>query len=408
MTPDSPVHGPTRRRRGTVTALAVFLLALTAGCGSSEMSDSGGAPAGPASAGEAAAAPDAAGGAGLGDARNLRSGARDKALPQAAPGEGGTAATGASPAAGSGGTAARARIIRTAEVTIEVKDLRTSAARVRAMAESLDGYVSSETTGYRARASQEPSEEDEDTEVRERASAGEAVLVLRIPEAKLATAVDYASGVGEVLTRTSASEDVTTRIADLDSRIKTQRASVKRVRELLDEAGSLKDVVLLEEELTRREADLDALVAGLASVSDRADLSTLTVVLRTPQAREEDDDDDEPGFVEGLESGWKAVLVSTQAVLTVLGALLPIVVVLTLLGLPFALYLRRRHQRRPRPTTAHLAGHAPAAPGQPQVTVPQMPYGTPQQPVAPAQQTPPAPPAAGAPGHGPTPPQPPA
>ena len=60
------------------------------------------------------------------------------------------------------------------------------------------------------------------------------------------------------LDRTAKAEDVTDQVVDVDSRIKSQRASVARVRELMDRATKLSDVVELEGELSNREADLEA------------------------------------------------------------------------------------------------------------------------------------------------------
>jgi hypothetical protein len=60
-------------------------------------------------------------------------------------------------------------------------------------------------------------------------------------------------------------------------------------------------------------------------------------------------------FVEGLESGWHAVTASTAVVLTVLGAVLPVAVVVAVLGAPVLWWLRRR-----RPVVAPVP--PPAAP----------------------------------------------
>jgi hypothetical protein len=189
------------------------------------------------------------------------------------------------------------------------------------------------------------------------AHPGQSLLVLRVPEPSLDQALAQISGpagVGKELSRSANAQDVTGDLADLQSRVATQRASVERIRALLGKAGSLRDVVLLESEVTKREADLEALEARRAALADRADLATLTVDLRTAAAVvTPPEEKKQNAFLEGLNSGWDAVVASMTVILTVLGALLPLAIVLVLVGGPVLWVLRRR--RRPVPPAAPAA-----------------------------------------------------
>ena len=282
------------------------------------------------------------------------------ALPAAA----GTVAPTAS--AGSTGSAtATARLIRTAQVTVEVSgQLNVAVAQVKQVAKRYGGQVASETTGLGDQAAQPSSTSSPDaasgsTGPGTSVQRGESLGVLRVPEPKLdeaLAALTDSPGLpgGKVLSQTSSSQDVTGDIADLGSRVASQRASLERVRALMTRATSLQDVVTLESELSRRQADLEALEARLATLSDQADLSTLTVLLRTPGVAPAQPD---TGFLAGLRSGWHALQASTTAVLTVLGALLPVAVLAVVIGWPVLRYLRRRAGRRVAAT--------PPAPGWP-------------------------------------------
>ena len=248
---------------------------------------------------------------------------------------------------GTGVTPVQPRLIRTAEISIEVKDLSFGAARVRQVAQQFGGRVESETTGYSTDAAIKQAGDGTPLQ----AGAGQSIIVLRIPEPKLDAAIrQVAAGTqGKVLSQTSSSQDVTGNIADLSSRVATQRASVNRVRALMSQATRLQDVVLLEHELATREADLESFESRLAALSDQADLSTLTVSLRTPAAAPAAEKKDS-GFMAGLRHGWHAVEVSTGVVLTVLGALLPVLVALALIASPgWILWRRRRRLGRPGP-----------------------------------------------------------
>jgi cell division protein FtsB len=320
-----------------LAACALALVGCSAGSASSGASSQ--------SAADAARAPEMASGAAGGSAV-----AAPAAVPSAAAAKvgslGGTAA-------GAGQATVNVRLVRTADVVIEVDQLPTSAARVRAAAEGAGGSVASETTSYSLTAlptaesgssaasdgGQSPIPADSP------ARPGESVIVLRVPVATLDAVIAKVVAVGKELGRTSSSVDVTADLADLGSRVKSQQASVDRIRLLMSRATSLQEVVLLESELSRRQADLDALAARQASLADRADLSTLTVTLRTPEAKVATPNEN-PGFVSGLKDGWRAVVKSTAVVLTVLGALLPLLVVAAIIGGPVWWAVRRRQRRR--------------------------------------------------------------
>jgi hypothetical protein len=229
------------------------------------------------------------------------------------------------------------RVVRTAEVVVQVDgELSAAAARVRAIAQSVGGSVANETTTYA------------DTGHAAKAGRpGESVLVLRVPTDTLDRTLSLltgAGGIGKELSRSSTSQDVTGDLADLQSRVTTQRASVARVRALLARATSVQEVVSIESEVTKRESDLEAAEARQAVLADRADFATLTIDLRMPAlVPPPPPPPQKPNpFVDGLASGWHAVTASTAVVLTVLGALLPVAVVIAVLGAPVLWWLRRR------------------------------------------------------------------
>ncbi|MGV9631949.1 DUF4349 domain-containing protein, partial [Streptomyces sp. NPDC003487] len=219
------------------------------------------------------------------------------------------------------------RIIRTASLTVRVKDVAKALDGARAAAESAGGYVGDETTTR-----------DEDGGEQTR-------LVLRVPVARYDAVLTEVQGAGRLLERTSKAQDVTDQVVDVESRIRSQRASVARVRELMDRAAKLSDVVELEGELSRRQADLEALLARQASLKDRTALATITLSLHgtpVPEAAE----DDTPGFVDALTAGWQAFLTMLRWIAVALGATLPFLAVAALLLLTWLRLVRARPRSR--------------------------------------------------------------
>ena len=62
--------------------------------------------------------------------------------------------------------------------------------------------------------------------------------------------------------------------------------------------------------------------------------------------------DDDSGFFAGLDSGWHGLKTFGEGLATVLGALLPWMVVAAVLAIPAVPLLRRYRRRAPSPTAA--------------------------------------------------------
>ncbi|MGW2703350.1 DUF4349 domain-containing protein [Streptomyces sp. NPDC001340] len=224
-------------------------------------------------------------------------------------------------------------IIRTASLTVEVQDVPKALEAARTTAESAGGYVGKESTSR-------------DTEGHEQTR-----VVLRVPTEKYDEVLADLQGSGKLVERTAKAEDVTDQVVDVDSRIKSQRASVARIRELMDKATKLSDVVTLEGELSSREADLEALLAQQASLKDRTSLATITLALsETPVKKAAEDDT--PGFVDAVSGGWHVFVTMLRWIALALGAVLPFTALAALLALLWLRIVRPRLPRHTQPTPA--------------------------------------------------------
>ncbi|MFJ9175601.1 DUF4349 domain-containing protein [Streptomyces sp. NPDC102360] len=207
-------------------------------------------------------------------------------------------------------------VIRTAHLSVRVKDVPDALDKARTAAEDAGGMVGDETT-------------DRDGHGHERSR-----VTLRVPQESYEDVLDQLAGSGRLLERNVTAKDVTDQVVDVDSRIKSQRASVARVRELMDRAEKLSDVVTLEGELGTRQSELEALLAQQDSLKDRTSLATITLRLTetsTPPA------DDDPGFLDALSAGWNAFVTALKWIAIALAAVLPFA---ALLGAATFVYLR--------------------------------------------------------------------
>ena len=265
-------------------------------------------------------------------------------------------AAGDATAAGGGVTTvdpavAAMKVVRRASLGVRVEDVEKAATEVRAVAAELGGIVEAENI------STDPDSPDPEDPEPAAGVVSHGTITVSVPSSKLDTALDRLAGVGTVLDRSVTTENVTTQYADTESRVKSARASVERVRALMSEATKLADVVTLEAELSRRTGDLEALESQLAALEGQVARSPVTVSLTTAPTLPASDDD--TGFLAGLAAGTEAFMISVRVLLTVLGALLPFAAAGAVIIVPVALWWRRSR----RPATAPPAG--PTAPSTP-------------------------------------------
>ncbi|MFE1320993.1 DUF4349 domain-containing protein [Kitasatospora phosalacinea] len=324
-------------RAGTAAAVAAVL--LLAGCSaSSDHSESAAAPAAAAPAEGGAQAQDKAP-AGV-------PGKADGAVGSGA-GNDGADAAGTTGTAGNAGTAqaANRQIAYQAKLTLRVDavdDARTEAVDLVTRA---GGYVAEENLrGGKGDSTQ-------------------STLTLKVPSAAYQATLDGLGKLGTRLALSSQADDLTEQIADVDSRLKSMRASVDRVRALMADAKTLSEVVSLEGELTRRESDLESLQRRQQELSARTSLSTVTLELMAPYQTHVEPKKKETGFWasvgDGLSNGWEALVGLVRALLVALAAVAPFLVLLA----PLAWLLRRRlrARRTGSPAVPPRPAHAPDA-----------------------------------------------
>jgi hypothetical protein len=178
-------------------------------------------------------------------------------------------------------------------------------------------------------------------------------VTLRIPAGSYDDIMGRLGSIGTVTNEAEATEDVTSQLIDVSSRLQTMQASVDRLRALMTDAQSMKDVIALESELTQREADLESLERQQASLKDQVALSTITVTVNADAAKvatAAEPKVERAAFVAGLIAGWHGLQAVGRVVAAVAGALLPFlpaIAVVVALG-----WLGVRRTRRARAATA--------------------------------------------------------
>ncbi|MFT4295716.1 MAG: DUF4349 domain-containing protein [Micropruina sp.] len=240
------------------------------------------------------------------------------------------AGEGAAPAASLApeeGTPDQRQVVRTGAMSLRCTDLNATAEQLRQLAQSMDGYVASESIGA-------------DTD----SASGGSRIVFSVPAANLDRFMAEAAKLGDLVTRSVTARDVTEQVVDVEARIRTLRESISRIRALMDKAGSITEIARVEEELTRRQSELEALLAKQKALKNQVERAPVTVSLLRPGQVETQNP-----FLVGLSQGWDALQNSIAVLLTLVGGLLPFVLIGGAIGWPTVRRFRRR-SATPKPT----------------------------------------------------------
>lgn len=223
-------------------------------------------------------------------------------------------------------TVADRSIIRTAYISLRVDAVDTAVRQVRDLTRASQGLIVSENV----------SGTDGDAY---------ASVTVQVPAGSLDPYLEQVQALGTVDSLDVSAQDVTTQVVDLDARIDALQTSIDRLTTLLAEADRVEDLLAVETELTRRQAELDSLTAQRTYLADQVAMSTVTVSL-SPVTRVADVDT--PGFLSGLSSGWSALIALVGYGFTALGFLLPFLLIAGVIAIPLTWLLVRQARRRRR------------------------------------------------------------
>ena len=231
-------------------------------------------------------------------------------------------------------------IIYTAQLTVRAANVSSAAARATQITEGVGGYVSNET------ASADPDHPSEAT----------ATVQLKIPVASYpATLGQLAGGLGTQLSLQEQAQDVTEQVADVNSQVASDQAAIVQLRVLLSHAGSVNDLLSVQDQINNEESTLEGMQAQQRALSHETSYATVTLTILGPKAKPVVHRPKAPPSLSGgLGAGWHALRVTLSWTLAFLGAIAPFAAIAAIAG--YAIYRARRRMLRRRP-----APH-PAAP----------------------------------------------
>jgi hypothetical protein len=235
-------------------------------------------------------------------------------------------------------------IIYTANMTVRIRgDVTVAASLAKADVTDAGGYVSSE----------------QQIIPQSKHGIPQVNLELKIPAAQFSPTLAKLAKLGRRLSFSQHAQNVTQQVADVNSRVTSADSAISQLRALLRKAGSVGELLSVQNQINNQESNLEALLAQQRALTHETSYATVTVMLVGHHARVvKEHKKTSHGFLAGLRGGWHALGLVVGWALTALGSALPFLIPAGLIGAIAFESRRRLARRKTRPATEPPAASA--------------------------------------------------
>jgi len=215
-------------------------------------------------------------------------------------------ATSASGESGSGTSAIETKIIKTASLTIEVKDVPGSVEFLKNLATRNRGYISSTNiqNNYNNRLT--------------------GSVIIRVPAAEFDTTLTGVKAIGTVKSASTQGQDVTEEYVDLQAQKTSYQNQLAQYNEIMKKAVKVEDVITVQQQIDRVQKELNRLEGRLRYLDSRIDLSTITVNLQEPEPV---GGDTGHNFVSTINEGISGFFGMIDVVIIIFFTFLPLIII---------------------------------------------------------------------------------
>lgn len=218
-----------------------------------------------------------------------------------------------------------AKIIYTANLTLETRDYDTARAALDAALSDADGYM-------------ESSSEYTNTD-----STRSVSLTLRVPQDSYKSFLAAAAQSGSVTYQNQQAEDITTRYMDTEARLASLTAQRTRLQELQAQADTLADLLEIESSLSDVQYQIESWQSQLDWYSNQVSCCTVYITLNEVETLTPTSTSFGAKLLAALRNGWTGFVSGAQAVVVFLVGAWPAILIGAVCGV---IYYRVRHPRK--------------------------------------------------------------
>ena len=222
------------------------------------------------------------------------------------------------------------KIIRNGILQMETLNFDDTVEHILSKTSSSGGYVQSSSVSGR-------SIEAKSYEERRRGQ-----FTLRIPKAKFDGFIIEVGTLGSIIEQKISSDDVTSAYFDTQAHLKSLTIQEERLIELLKKTGELKDIIIVEKELTSVRYEIEGLTGNLKKWDNLIDFCTLNIELSEVYKIKENPVSFGGKIINGFTSSIKSLIDFGKDFVVVLSIAIPYLVILAIVLLIVRYVYKRR------------------------------------------------------------------
>jgi hypothetical protein len=222
------------------------------------------------------------------------------------------------------GQGVETKIIKTADVTLEVSNVSGAAAAVEAIGTGAGGYVS--TTNLGTDYNGQPY----------------GTVVIRIPAAQFDSALSGVQAIGKVTTISTQGQDVTAEYVDVQAQITAYQNQIAQYNLIMKNATKVDDVLAIQQQIDAVQTNLDRVNGQMKYLNSQVDYATITVSLQQPAPVGGTQGHD---FVSAINEGIDGFFGVVDAIIVFVISVLPLIIIGAVAYAGYRLWKARRQSQ---------------------------------------------------------------
>ncbi|MBS3994232.1 MAG: DUF4349 domain-containing protein [Alkaliphilus sp.] len=231
------------------------------------------------------------------------------------------------------------KVIKNAFLSLDIENYDEKFEKIINLVNASGGYVEHSDTQYSHYVPDKPEE-----------SLKIGSITARVPENTFLSIVDQVKGVGIVTNFGMGGQDITMQYRDTVNEVENLKIQEKRLREIMEKADNVKDILEVERELSRVRGDINRMTGDIKRWDDLVGLSTINISLNEIIPKDKKIEPVSDNIWEKAGKGFIRTINEMVSMLEVafvgFVSILPLLLLMLVIGTPTILFIKKLRRRQ--------------------------------------------------------------